>query len=222
MTAAMTPRTLPLLLSIGLVLAAPALAQDRGGISGKVSDKKTGHALPFANVTVMGARVGGLTDSEGLYRIAVPPGTYEVRVQFLGYRPESQTGVVVAPGRTTSLNFQMVDVVVHEEKPIEVSAERRLVEVKQGATIRSISAGEIRNLPVQTIGEVLQQQAGVNIEGDQVHVRGGRADETIFVVNGVTNRDLVTGNSTAGKLSARSVSEVNIATGAMSRDMAAV
>src|SRR5262249_52340284 len=37
---------------------------------------------------------------------------------------------------------------------------------------------------------------------------------TIFVVNGVTNRDLVSGNSTAGKLSARSVSEVNVATGA--------
>src|SRR5439155_4339552 len=81
-------------------------------------------------------------------------------------------------------------------------------------TIRSVTSGEIRNLPVQTIAEVLQQQAGVNIEGDQVHVRGGRSDETIFVVNGVTNRDLVSGNSTAGKLSARSVSEVNVATGA--------
>ena len=86
--------------------------------------------------------------------------------------------------------------------------------MKQGATIRSTSAAEIRNLPVATISDVLQQQAGVNIEGDQIHVRGGRADETIFVVNGVTNRDLVSGNSTAGKLSARSVAEVNVATGA--------
>src|SRR5439155_2754330 len=76
------------------------------------------------------------------------------------------------------------------------------------------TAADIRNLPVQTISEVLQQQAGISVEGDQIHVRGGRADETIFVVNGVTNRDLVTGASTAGKLNARSVSEVNVATGA--------
>src|SRR5262249_8899973 len=38
--------------------------------------------------------------------------------------------------------------------------------------------------------------------------------ETMFVVNGVANRDLVTGQSTAGQLNARSVSEVNVSTGA--------
>src|SRR5439155_11471254 len=100
------------------------------------------------------------------------------------------------------------------EKAVEVIGERRLVEVRQGATIRSVTAAEIRNLPVQTISEVLQQQAGINTEADQIHVRGGRTDETIFYVNGVTNRDLVTGQSTAGQLNARSVAEVNVATGA--------
>src|SRR5439155_19175767 len=100
------------------------------------------------------------------------------------------------------------------EKAVEVIGERRLVEVRQGATIRSVTASEIRNLPVQTIGEVLQRQAGINTENDQIHVRGGRADETVFVVNGVANRDLVTGQSTAGQLNARSVAEVNVATGA--------
>ena len=34
------------------------------------------------------------------------------------------------------------------------------------------------------------------------------------MVNGVANRDLVTGQSTAGQLNARSVSEVNVTTGA--------
>lgn len=209
----MLKRTLSLLL-FALVLATPSIAEERGAISGKVFDKKTGHALPFANVAIPAARLGGLTDSEGQYRITVPVGTYEVRVQFLGYRPEVKPGVAVTVGKTTQLNFELTDIVVTETKAIEVSAERRLVEVKQGATIRSTTAAEIRNLPVSTISDVLQQQAGVNIEGDQIHVRGGRADETIFVVNGVTNRDLVSGNSTAGKLSARSVAEVNVATGA--------
>src|SRR5262249_1012162 len=66
----------------------------------------------------------------------------------------------------------------------------------------------------QTISDVLQQQAGINTESDQIHVRGGRSDETVFVVNGVSNRDLVTGQSSAGRLNARSVAEVNVATGA--------
>jgi outer membrane receptor protein involved in Fe transport len=197
------------------LLAPQARGQEKGTISGKVSDHRTGHALPFASVTVVGAQRGGLTDSEGQYSIGgVPAGTWEVRVQFLGYSPEAQAGVVVTGGRTTTLNFRLKEVVVRQEKVVEVTAERRLVEVKQGATVRSVTAGEIRNLPVQTIGEVLQQQAGINTENDQIHVRGGRADETIFVVNGVANRDLVTGQSTAGQLNARSVAEVNVATGA--------
>ena len=196
-------------------LALPALAQDKGSISGKVIDKRTGHALPFASVTVPDAKRGGMTDSEGQFLVTgVAPGTYEVKVQFLGYEPASQPGVVVVANKATVVNFQMKDIVVRQEKEVQVTAERRLVEAKQGSTIRSVNAQEIRNLPVQTIGEVLQQQAGINVDADQVHVRGGRADETVFMVNGVTNRDLVTGQSTAGQLNARSVAEVNVATGA--------
>ena len=189
--------------------------QEKGSVAGRVVDKRTGHAIPFATVTVIGAQRGALTNSEGDFLIAgVPAGTWEVKVQFLGYQPASQTGVVVTAGKSAVVNFRLQDIVVRQEKVVEVSAERRLVEARQGATIRSVTASEIRNLPVQTIGEVLQRQAGINTENDQIHVRGGRADETVFVVNGVANRDLVTGQSTAGQLNARSVAEVNVATGA--------
>ncbi len=198
-----------------LAFALPALAQDKGSVSGRVTDKKTGHAIPFATVTVVGAQRGGLTSSEGDYLVTgVPVGTYEVRVQFLGYKPGSQPGVVVTAGKPIPVNFQLEDIIVREEKTVEVTAERRLVEVKQGATLRSVTANDIRNLAVTTVGDVLQQQAGVSTDAEQIHIRGGRADETVFVVNGVANRDLVTGQSTAGQLNARSVSEVNVATGA--------
>src|SRR5262245_37183857 len=170
------PRLRPphlLLFVLTLLGAADAWAQDRGSISGKVADKRTGHAIPFATVSVVGQQKGGLTDSEGQYLIGgVPAGTCEVRVQYLGYKTESRPGIVVTPNKATPVNFQLEEVVVREEKAIEVNAERRLVESRQGATIRSVGASEIRNMPVQTIGEVLQQQAGINTEGDQIHVRG--------------------------------------------------
>jgi hypothetical protein len=198
-----------------LLVALPAAAQERGGITGKVFDKRSSHAVPFATVTVVGSQKGGLTDSEGRFLVTgIAPGTYEVKVQFLGYAPFSQTGVVVVAGKTLTLNIALEEIVVQQEKTIEVTAERRLVDVRQGATVRSVSAAEIRNLPVTTVTEVLQQQAGINTDADQIHVRGGRADETLVNVNGVANRDLITGQSTAGRLNARSVAEVNVATGA--------
>ncbi|MBI1799343.1 MAG: TonB-dependent receptor [Candidatus Eisenbacteria bacterium] len=205
---------LPLVMLL-LATALPALAQDKGGITGRVTDKRTGHAIPFATVTLLGARRGGLTDSEGQFQISgLTPGSYDVRIQFLGYKTVDHTGVIVSAGKPAVLDIRLEDVVVHEEKMVEVSAERRLVEVRQGATIRGTNAAEIRNLSVATVNDVLQRQAGISSDADQIHVRGGRSDETVFVVNGVANRDLVTGQSTAGQLNARSVSEVNVATGA--------
>lgn len=192
-----------------------ALAQVKGSITGRVVDQRTNHAIPFANVAVIGAQRGGLTDSEGQFVITgIPLGTYELSVRFLGYRPGSRTGVTVTAGKPLVVNFELSEMVVQEVKTVEVTAERRLVEVKQGATVRSVTASEIRNLPVQTVGDVLQRQAGISTNGDQIHIRGGRSDETVFVINGVTNRDLVTGQSTAGQINARSVAEVNVATGA--------
>jgi hypothetical protein len=212
----MKPLRLPVLIALLLCsLAGLVRAADTGTISGRVTDKRTGHAIPFASVTLPVARRGGLTDSEGQFTLAnVPPGTYELRVQYLGYRPGTLAAVVVTAGKVTAVTFALEDVVVREEKVVEVTGERRLVEVKQGSTVRSVTANEIRNLAVTTVGDVLQQQAGISTDAEQIHIRGGRTDEAVFLVNGVANRDLVTGQSTAGQLNARSVAEVNVATGA--------
>ncbi len=205
-----------LLLSLVLLGFASALqAAEVGTLSGRVTDRRTGHAIPFATVSLPLAKRGGLTDSEGQYVLSgIPVGTYEMKVQYLGYRPSGAPNAVVTPGKTTVLNFALEEVIVREEKAVEVTAERRLVEARQGATVRSVNAGDIRNMAVTTVGDVLQQQAGVSTDAEQIHVRGGRSDETVFIVNGVANRDLVTGQSTAGNLNARSVAEVNVATGA--------
>ena len=193
----------------------PAWAQEKGTIQGRVTDKANGHAIAFASLAIPALKRGSLTDSEGQYSMTgVPVGTYELKIQYLGYKPDSRPSVVVTAGKPVVVNFQLEEIVVRQEKEVEVTAERRLVEARQGATMRSVGANEIRNLGVQTVGDVLQHQAGINIENDQIHVRGGRSDETVFVVNGVANRDLVTGESTAGALNARSVAEVNVATGA--------
>src|SRR5260221_4193709 len=144
-------------------LAVPALADDKGTITGKVTDKKTGHALPFATVRLIGIPKGGLTDSEGQFSIpGVPVGTYDLQVQFLGYKPDTHPGVVVTEGKPSVVEFKLEEIVVRQEKTVEVTAERRLVEAKQGTTVRSVNANDIRNLPVSTVAAVLQQQAGIS------------------------------------------------------------
>ena len=57
-----------------------------------------------AYVLVAGTRLGAVADSSGRYTIGkLPPGTYRLSAEMLGYKPRILRGVVVRPGRTTSL-----------------------------------------------------------------------------------------------------------------------
>src|ERR1043165_8376221 len=89
-----------------LVTASPSLAQVKGTISGRITDKKTGHAIPFASVNIPEAKAGAMSNSEGDYVVKVPAGTYEVKVQFLGYIAQSKPGVVVTGDKPVVVNFQ--------------------------------------------------------------------------------------------------------------------
>ncbi len=188
-----------------------ALAQGTGKIAGSVVDKKTGRALAFVNVSIPEARSGALSDSKGDFLIdRLPPGSYTVRAQFTGYAAEASEGVVVRAGQTTALKLAMTEVVVKSEKEVVVSGTRPLVDVKTGGTIRTVRAEDIENQGLQTINDVVAQQAGVSNEENVLRVRGGRGDEVTIFVDGVAFRDPISGESTAGKLSARSVAELSL------------
>src|SRR5687768_491767 len=208
------PRPLVLLLAFALaaiVVPAHAFAQGTGKIAGTVLDRKTGRALAFVNVAVPEARTGALSDSKGEFLIdKVPPGTYTVRAQFTGYGAETTTGVVVTAGRTATIRISMTEVVVATEKEVIVSGARPLVDTKTGGTIRTVRAEDISNQGLQTIADVVASQAGVSNEENVLRVRGGRGDEVTIFVDGVAFRDPISGESTAGKLSARSVAELTL------------
>ena len=78
-------------LSLALALTAvpPLLAQtSTGTIRGRVTDAVDGRALPDAQVTVTGTRIGAVTGANGEYVLAtVPAGPRSVTVRRLGYQP---------------------------------------------------------------------------------------------------------------------------------------
>ena len=198
--------------AVGLAAASgPVFAQGTGKIAGSVVDRKTGRALAFVNVAIPEARTGALSDSKGDFLIGnIPPGTYTVRAQFTGYGAETTAGVVVEAGRTATIRIQMTEVVVATEKEVIVTGTRPLVDTKSGGTIRTVRAEDIANQGLQTISDVVAQQAGVSNEENVLRVRGGRGDEVTIFVDGVAFRDPISGESTAGKLSARSVAELTL------------
>jgi hypothetical protein len=70
--------------------SATALAQS---ISGRVTDAKTGQALPFVNIGVVGKALGTVSNEQGQYGLAYQESLAgdTVRVSYLGYQPRLLT-----------------------------------------------------------------------------------------------------------------------------------
>lgn len=94
-------------LSGTLLVSTPrvAAAQGTGTIAGTVTEKGGG-TVEGASVSAVGTQRGALTRKDGTFRFAVPAGTYEVVVRYLGYASQRAT-VTVAAGQTVTRDFQL-------------------------------------------------------------------------------------------------------------------
>lgn len=193
---------------------AQGTAPATGTLTGAVRDDRNGDPLAYAHVMVLGTMLGASTREDGTFTVnAVPAGSYRVQVSVIGY--ESQTQPVVIPaGGTADVRFRLKSVLAATEKEVVVTAERPLVDVKSTSTIRAFDSEEISSMTLQpTLDNLVEQQPGVTRVNDRIHIRGGRSDEALYIVDGVQMRDLITGESKGMNVSSRSLAEVNIITG---------
>ena len=177
----MHARPTRLLLALALALcAAGASAQTLGKIAGRVVDR-SGQPLIGASVLVDGTTLGASTDIDGYYYILqVRPGTYTLRVSYVGFAPTLVEGVEVEVDKTTTIDATLQDEgLVGEE--VVVRAERPLVEPARTTTTAVLEGSDLAELPIVGIQDAINLQAGVS-DG---HFRGGRIGEVAYLVNGV-------------------------------------
>jgi outer membrane receptor protein involved in Fe transport len=200
------------------VLGAQAFAEP-GNISGKVLDGKTKDPLPFSNVVIVGTPYGAMSMEDGSFFIRnVPEGTYSLRASYMGYESEEQGDIAVSAYSTTETEFKLFRTVLQTTDEVLVTAERPMVEVDVPSTVRSVSEDDIKEMPVTDLEDVLGLQAGVVQSDDEIHIRGGRTDETLYIIDGVKMKDLISGKSSMVDVSARSVAEMDVITGGYSAE----
>ena len=199
-------------LALAVLLSGSAFAQS-GKVQGTVTDAATGEPLPGVNVLIEGTAQGTATDFDGRYTIiGVRPDTYTLVFSFIGYRTARIEGVRVSIDVTTT-----TDVVLQEEvfegEEIVVMAERELVQRDLTATTAFVSGDEIKALPVENFGEVIELQAGV-VNG---HFRGGRLGEVGYWVDGLPVTDVFDGGL-ALSIENDMVQEAQVVTGAFNAE----
>ncbi len=166
-----------------------------GKISGTVTDEETGNPLPGTNIVVEGTTLGAAAGSEGYYVILnVPPGTYVVKATIIGYNELRVVNVRVSIDMTTTVDFSLQPTVLEAAETIVVVAERPLVQKDRTSTLAVVGAEEMAEMPVEEFEEVLELQAGIVEDSEgATHIRGGRADEIVYLLDGVTVTDVFSG-----------------------------
>ncbi|MEM6337417.1 MAG: TonB-dependent receptor, partial [Bacteroidota bacterium] len=182
-------RFLPLLL---VFAALPAFAQT-GKIAGTVTDASTGEGLPGVNVFIDGTTRGATTNIEGEYVIiGVRPGSYTIAASFIGYATEKRTGVAVNVDLTTTVDFRLREEFIQGEE-IVVTAESPPVKKDLTSSEARVTAETIDQLPVTELSQVIEVQAGITNRNGSLHIRGGRSNEVLFMVDGVPVSDTYNG-----------------------------
>jgi len=64
-----------------------------GGLRGHISTSK-GEALPYAGISIRGTSNGTIANEEGIYEFSLSPGSYEIVIQYLGFKTLTQTVLV--------------------------------------------------------------------------------------------------------------------------------
>ncbi len=161
-----------------------------GKITGKVTDKTSQEPLPFVNIIIVGTNLGAATDIDGTYVILnIPPGTYNVKAQFIGYQSVLVENVSVSIDLTTTVDFTLFESAVELEEVV-VQSKQDLLKKDVTSSQSLVSADQIEVLPVNDFNQVLQLQPGVTRDANgDFHIRGGRTNEVAYWVNGVSITD---------------------------------
>jgi len=201
-----------LIFIIGL-MGFQSFAAQSGKIAGKVVNAVNGAPLSGANVTVAGTRLGASTDLEGeFYIINVPTGVYDVSASVVGCCTQTITGVVVTTGSTVRLEFKLEEAVIEMEEVI-VTFQKPPVDIKETSMRSVVRAEDFEELPVQTVDQMLEVQAGfVSDANGDLHLRGGRSGEIVYYIDGQRIENPVVGG-TPPSVNREAVEEMSVLSG---------
>jgi hypothetical protein len=189
-----------------------------GKISGTIIDSQTKEPLIGVNVIIVGTNMGASTDVDGYYAILnVPPGTYSVKASYIGYSPSTITNVRVNIDQTTNLDITLTEQAIMAGEVV-VIAQQPIVQKDVSSSRVNLNVEEFENLPVANVQSVITLQAGVVSTASGPQIRGGGADQTAFVFNGMVLRDERDNTPYMG-VSLTSIKEIQVQTGGFNAEV---
>ncbi len=156
-------------------------------LSGIIRDE-SGEGLIGVTVKLMQGTVlirGCISDFDGYYRMQVPPGNYDVEVTYTGYQTHRVTNVYIQQDKINTLDHVLNEYATLQEVQI-ISYKVPLIQQDATSSGQSLTSAQIRNLPTRSVNAIVATTAGTtSIDGDEVKIKGSRANSTNYYIDGV-------------------------------------
>lgn len=184
-----------------LVLGVTALGMAQGAmIKGQIFDATTGETLPTATVFVKYAdqMIGTTTDMDGRFTLKpLPSGTYNLTVQFTGYKTRIVEGVIVKKDKITTMGHMSITEDTEMLGEFEVVAYKVKLIDPEDPTAMTMLASELKATPsakspvdaVNMMSSAIQK----NEETGQLYFRGARPESMGYYTDGVKQQDILRG-----------------------------
>ncbi|MCK4446842.1 MAG: TonB-dependent receptor, partial [Candidatus Marinimicrobia bacterium] len=148
----------------------------------------------------------------------ISPGKYTVKFSYIGYKTLIQKEVTILSDFTTKLDVAMLQTVLEYGEEVVVIAKRPLIQKDVTSKVVIMSSDEIINMPVTDFKDVLVTRAGFTTDaGGGIHVRGGRTNEILYMIDGIVVRDPMQGNFT-GSVNQNAIQEMSVISGAFNAE----
>jgi Carboxypeptidase regulatory-like domain/TonB dependent receptor/TonB-dependent Receptor Plug Domain len=189
--------------------------------NGSVVDQ-SGAVLPGAAITLTEESTGltrtAVSSDGGRFVLpALQPGVYTVRAELSGFQTQSRTGIRLLVGQAVTLTFTLPIGTLTDQ--VTVTGEAPLIEVTQTTLGSNMTTEDIENLPTQgremlslmqlIPGMTPQLEAG-NFEGTTYSVNGRESQSSLFLVDGIHNKDDRGGAFTQVSMTIDAFSEYNV------------
>jgi outer membrane receptor protein involved in Fe transport len=183
-----------------------------GKLAGKIRDQD-GKEIPYVNLSIENLGLGIQSDENGNYLLFnVPPGIYEINSSRVSFRTHVVRNVEVISDETTILNITLSKS-AQEIEGIQISeSTNKVVDRLKVSSGNPISSEDIKLLPIQKIDDLIALQAGTVIVDGELHIRGGKVNEVVYMIDGLPVTNAIDG-SPALTLDVDAIKEIKVMTG---------
>lgn len=155
-------------------------------ILGKITEQENGEPVIGAAMLIDELSTGALTDINGFLSLAIKPGTYTARFEYLGYEKKICVLEIYSAGEF-SVEMKKAIIPINE---VVIIGDKKTSVVSKDPGLENISNKTVREIPTmlgeRDILKVSEMMPGIVSVGEGsagLNVRGGGSDQNAFYIN---------------------------------------